>query len=349
MARIRKHAFTPSLPTNLKISLSTTVEQLRSWLPVDAVINNGSPSIVWMDFSDVELTEPFFHQTVARVEQANKGEKIITDLDVLLQHAKLFGGLDPSGLIFHSSRCGSTAVSNACRVIDGSIVISEAPIIDKLISRFFTDAPEGSPKELVYMVLVKSAASSLGQRRLGNEQRVFIKFAATSTLQMKRIRKIFQGVPSIFVYRDPVEVIVSNLRSLPEWMNRNTSPGVAAGIAGVGENELNQLSNEEFCARALGRFYDEAHANLDDGLRLLKYDEMTPDAILDVVRIFGVELSGAEVDAIRKSSRLYSKDITGTELFTSDTESKRLSASPLIIEMARQWASSSYELLNGSL
>lgn len=301
-----------------------------------------------MDFSGVELSEPFFHQTVARVEQANKGERIVTDLDVLLQHSKLFDGLEPSGLIFHSSRCGSTTLANACRTIEGSIVISEAPILDKLISRFFTDAPEGSPKELIYMVLIKSAANSLGRRRLGNEQRVFIKFAATSTLQMKRIRKIFQETPSIFVYRDPVEVIVSNLRSLPEWMNRDTNRVVAAAIAGVSENELNDLSDEEFCARALGRFYDEAYRNLDDNLRLLNYDQLTTDAILDVAKFFGVELSGEEVDAVRKSSRLYSKDISATQLFTNDTESKRRSASPLINEMARRWAGTSYELLNGS-
>lgn len=325
--------------------LSITVEQLKSWLPVDAVIQDGRPSIVWMDFGDTRLMEPFFHQTVARVE-AEKAERDTTDLDLVLQHTKTYEGIDPTGLIFHSSRCGSTTLSNACRELGGAIVISEAPVLDKVISRFFTDAPQGSPKELLYMVLVRSVAKALGKRRFGNERYLFLKFAATSTLQMSRIRQIFPKVPAVFMYRDPVEVIVSNLRSLPEWMNRNSNRDVAASIAGISETELDKLSDEEFCARAVGKFCDEAQANLDDELKLLNYNQLSLDNLLSVIKFFGVEVSDDDVDAIGKSSRLYSKDITGTQLFNTDTESKRKSASPLVIEMARQWAVPAYERLN---
>jgi hypothetical protein len=59
-----------------------------------------------------------------------------------------------------------------------SIVVSEAPVIDNLVSRFFTDAEPNSAKELLYMVLIKAAISAFGQRRLGNEKHFFVKFVA---------------------------------------------------------------------------------------------------------------------------------------------------------------------------
>ncbi|PYS74050.1 MAG: hypothetical protein DMF69_02930, partial [Acidobacteria bacterium] len=195
------------------ITFTTQPEQLKSWLPVDAVIDEGRPALTWMDFSNVVLTEPFFHETVERLSAVQTLPAQLTELDALLQLEKISDHLEPSAFIFHSSRCGSTLLANACRALDGSIVVSEAPVIDKLVSRFFTDSGPNSGKELLYMVLIKAAISAFGQRRLGNENYLFVKFACTSSLQMSRLRRIFPTVPFVFLYRDPVEVMVSNLHS----------------------------------------------------------------------------------------------------------------------------------------
>jgi hypothetical protein len=50
---------------------------------------------------------------------------------------------------------------------------------------------------------------------------------------MHRLRRIWPNVPFIFLYRDPVEVIVSNLKSLPEWINSASNPAAAAAIVDV--------------------------------------------------------------------------------------------------------------------
>jgi len=331
-----------------KTASTINPEQLKSWLPVDAIIDQGRPALTWMDFSDVVLTEPFFHETVERLLAIQKHPTQITELDALLQLEKISDHLQPSAFVFHSSRCGSTLVANACRALDGSIVVSEAPVIDKLVSRFFTDAGPSSGKEMLYLVLVKAAISAFGQRRLGNEKHFFVKFACTSSLQMSRLRRIFPTVPFVFLYRDPVEVMVSNLRSIPQWMRPESNPATAAAIADVELNQVDAIGPEEFCGRVLGRFFSEADSNRDSNTSLINYNRLSPELITELIRSFGIEPSVRESSTIQKVTRLYSKDPNRTQTFVSDSESKRSSASPLIIEMARKWAMPSYERLNTS-
>src|SRR5215203_5583568 len=113
---------------------------LKGWLPVDAVVVDGRPGLQWLEMPDVDLREPFFQQTVERAKSdgAARGQ-LFTEFDVLLQLEKELESVPPTGFIFHSSRCGSTLVANACRAITNSIVLSEANAIDKLIARFITD------------------------------------------------------------------------------------------------------------------------------------------------------------------------------------------------------------------
>src|ERR1041384_334996 len=108
---------------------------LKGWLPVDAVVVDGRPGLWWMEMSGIDLTAPFFHQTVERARRENRAERF-TEFDVLLQLEKQLDSVEPTGFIFHSSRCGSTLVANACRAVSNSLVLSEASAIDKVITRF---------------------------------------------------------------------------------------------------------------------------------------------------------------------------------------------------------------------
>src|SRR6185437_12594844 len=125
-----------------------------------------------MEMPDVSLDEPFFQQTVDRAKTKNRGE-LFTEFDVLLQLEKVLDSVPPTGFIFHSSRCGSTLVANACGTIADSIVLSEANAIDKLIARFITDAPESTVKESLYSVFLRGVVHVLGQRRTGRERHLF--------------------------------------------------------------------------------------------------------------------------------------------------------------------------------
>src|SRR5688572_11772230 len=146
------------------------------WMPVDAVVVDGRPGLLWRRMANVSFTEPFFQQTVDRVRSENPGQtERFTEFDALLQLDQTLPRVEPTGFIFHSSRCGSTLLANACRSLTNSIVLSEPNPVDKLVARFITDAVD-HVKESLYSVLLRAVVNALGQREVG-EQRLFIKFA----------------------------------------------------------------------------------------------------------------------------------------------------------------------------
>jgi hypothetical protein len=199
---------------------------------------------------------------------------------------------------------------------------------------------------MLYLLFLRAAIAALGQRRRGDERRYFVKFACTTTLQLGLIRRIWPAVPCIFLYRDPVDVIVSNLKAIPEWMQPESNPNAAAAIVGVEVNDLDVLSPGEFCARALGRFFAAAESNKSPQTHVINYSELTFERMIEALSYFGIVPTVDEVDAIRTASRLYSKDRKGRQSFVSDTIAKRTSASSLVIEMANKWARPAYERLN---
>ena len=326
------------------MALETHLQNLRGWLPVDAVVVNARPGLWWMDMSGMSLAEPFFQQTVERVRTENQREELFTEFDVLLRLEKLFESVQPTGFIFHSSRCGSTLLANACRAVDGSIVLSEANAIDKLVARFFTDAPEGSVKESLYSVFLRGAMHALGQRRLGNEQHLFVKFAACSFAQIHHVRRIWPRVPWVFLYRDPIETIVSNLADVPPWL-LDPDRRILASIIGVAPGEVASMKLEELCARTIGSLYSLAESVANDNCLLLNYSQLSVPVISNVLRFFNVVPTTEDMETIERGSGNYSKESSATCAFVADAEVKQQTASALIRAMADKWASGPYHQL----
>src|SRR5215207_3321000 len=287
-------------------------QDLKGWMPVDAVVVEGRPGLLWMDMTGMSLSEPFFQQTVERAKADHRRE-LFTEFDVLLQLEKQLDSVPPTGFIFHSSRCGSTLVANACRSISNSIVLSEANAIDKLIARFITDA-DSSVKESLYSVFLRGVVHALAQRQTGTEQHLFIKFACCSFAQLERIKRIWPNVPWLFLYRDPVETIVSNLSDVPPWLIDNDRR-VLASITGVSPAAVAGMSLEELCARSIGSFYSTAHRLANGNGMLLNYTQLSVPVIAGVLSFFNVSPSPEELERIARTSGVYSKEVSATRSF----------------------------------
>jgi len=311
---------------------------LKGWLPVDAVVVDGRPGLMWMEMSGINLTEPFFQQTVERARKENRAERF-TEFDVLLQLEKQLDTAQPTGFIFHSSRCGSTLVANACRAVSNSIVLSEANAIDKLIARFITDA-DNSVKESLYSVFLRGVVHALAQRRTGDERHLFVKFACCSFTQMERIKRIWPNVPWLFLYRDPVETIVSNMRDIPPWLT-DKDRRVLSSIIG----DVSEMSLEELCARTIGSLYSTAYKLANANSMLLNYNQLSVPVIASVLNFFNVSLSSQELETIARTSEVYSKEVSGTRAFVADVDAKQKLASDLVREMSDRLAGEPYRLL----
>ena len=315
----------------------------KGFLPVDAVVVDGRPGLWWMDMSGVSLAEPFFQQTVERAKkESGDRRELFTEYDVLLQLEKQLDSIQPTGFVFHSSRCGSTLVANACRAVDNSIVLSEANAIDKLVARFITDA--GDVKTSLYSVFLRGVVHALAQRRTGNEQHLFVKFACCSFAQIERIRRIWPNVPWLFLYRDPVETIVSNLKDVPPWLLDNDRR-VLASITGTSPNEVAEMQTEELCARTIGSLFSTAYRLANDGQLLLNYKQLSVSVISSVLRFFKVSPAAQELEKIERGVQVYSKEASGRRAFVADSEAKQKLASEVVREAVAKWAAGPYELL----
>ena len=318
------------------------LNSFHGWMPVDAVVVEGRPGLRWIDMSGVALVEPFLQQTIDRRRAEHPAERF-TEFDTLIQLEITFDSVSPTGFIFHSSRCGSTLVANACRAIENSIVLSEPPAVDKLIARFLTDVDDQGTKELLYSVFLRATVAALAQRRTGQERHLFIKFACCSVSQIERIRRIWPNVPSLFLYRDPIETIVSNMQNLPAWLV-DEDRRVLAAITNTSSSEVAEMSPEELCARSIAAFYTTAQRVANDRTLLLNYNQLATAAITNVLKFFGVSPTATEMENIARQAHVYSK-ATATRTFVADTETKQQLATDLIREVAARWASKSYQLL----
>jgi hypothetical protein len=323
----------------------TAFTELKGWMPVDAVVVDGRPGLAWLNMEGVEFAEPFFKQTLARLKsQHPELRERFTEFDTLLQLENTFDSVEPTGFIFHSSRCGSTLLANACRAIEGAVVLSEPPAVDKLVARFITDVDDDGTKEKLYSIFLRGVVKVLGQHRRGDEQHLFVKFACCSVSQIERIRRIWPRVPWIFLYRDPVETIVSNMQNLPAWL-LDEDRRVLASIVGGSPAEAAAMSVEELCARAIGSFYASAHRVANDRALLLNYNQLSLAEIANALTFFGVTPATAEIETIARQSQTYSKSISGERAFIADTGAKQRAAGEPVRELAQRWANEPYQLL----
>ena len=151
----------------------------------------------WRYTAGVQFDDPFFVQTVERclADPFNLLFHHETSIDELGRSAARHPGLPPAGFIFHLSRCGSTLVSQMLAALPQHLVVSEAAPIDTVLQ-------SAQPEWLQWIV------GALGQPRNDGQRRMFVKFDAWATRHLSVIRQAFPTVPWIFLYRDPVEVLV---------------------------------------------------------------------------------------------------------------------------------------------
>ena len=181
---------------------------------------------------------------------------------------------------------------------------------------------------------------ALAQRRTGTEQHLFIKFACCSFAQLERIKRIWPNVPWLFLYRDPVETIVSNMRDVPPWLIDNDRRVLSSIIGDASEMNL-----EELCARTIASLYSTAYKLANANSMLLNYNQLSVPVIASVLNFFNVSLSSEELETIARTSGVYSKEVSGTRAFVSDADAKQKLASDTAREMSERWAEEPYRLL----
>jgi len=316
--------------------MAANIESFREWVPIRIYTRDSEPFVDWCYAGSARFTEPFFNDTIQRI--LRRPFSVLfrhqTQLDFLRELETECPGLDPTGFIFHMSRCGSTLVAQMLAAVTKNIVISEAPPIDSIV-RYRGATADSRRDALKWMV------GALGQPRSGCEKYYFIKFDSWNILDLDVIRSAFPNVPWIFLYRDPVEVIVSQMRQRGSHM----VPGaIKHSLPDLGLEAALQMSPEEYCARILGRICESAAAPaMDPNSLLVNYDQL-PDAVGDLILPhFNVSFDADQIRQMYEAAQFNAK--TPQLFFEPDRESKRSEASDTVRQNAEKWVVPIYERL----
>jgi hypothetical protein len=310
------------------------------WVPFRMYWQGGEPGVEWFYMGANRFSEPFFEATAHFEVQTpfNSLFRFRTPLGALGEWHAVSPGLKPAGFIFHLSRCGSTLITQMLASLPQSVVLSEAGVLDRML-RAHERAAEASIAQRV--AWLQWLVSALGQRRTGLERRLFIKFDPRNILDLPLLRQAFPDVPWIFVYRNPVEVMVSNLRA--------ASPLVTRGI--LGPDFLNfdtslvaGMEDDEYAARVLGIIAETAARHAADARgKLIEYRQL-PDIIWgDLGRHFGLDFTPEDVERLKQVSTLDAKH--PKRRFESDSEVKKREAGERIQLLAEQWIAPHYAKL----
>lgn len=311
------------------------IEDFRDWSPARIYENNGRFFVDWIFLGRERFTEPFHDDTIQILLQKpfNLLFRHQTPIEFLGEIYEKSKGAVPKGFIYHVSRCGSTLVSQMFASLERNIVISEASVIDKIIRANASDEQK--------TLWLRWLFNALAQRRFAGEENFFVKFDSWSVLDLPLIEKAFPDVPWIFMYRYPVEVIVSNLR-LP---GAQMIPGAIGKIfPNLNLFEILQFSIEERFARTIAAFSASALENAESRLgKFINYNQL-PDAVTsEICEHFGVDFSDEEIEKMLISSKFHAK--TPNQRFSSDSEQKRKEANEKAVRFAEKFVQPLYEKL----
>jgi len=313
------------------------IADLAHWTPIRFDLSGPTPTVDWADLSTERFVEPFFDQTIARWASGPHAKPLVrTGLDALLA-LDSEPSLDPSGLIFHLSRCGSTLVSRLLSTLPGVVVVSEPSPLNALLG---LDPERADGATLVR--LVRLLVRALGRRRHGDERHLVLKCTSWNIRRREFLAAAFPEAPWVWVQRDPADVIASLLANPPGWLGDQVAPVRTARRFGLDPAAAAAMTRPEFTARALGAMLWSAAA--DPGRRVcIDYADL-PAAVWQQVAVhFGLEIDAAAIERMTEQSRFYSKD-SESHAFSGDVPERR-PMTDAIREAAQRFAEPGYRAL----
>jgi hypothetical protein len=306
---------------------------MPSLIPYQLLQRKGGLSIRWLAAEPTDFQDPSFGGTIDRLltqalQQVGVTETPASELSrIATQNAEFM----PTGFIHHVSRCGSTLLANMLSCVAEHIVLSEPSVPLGILSKNLFN-PLADTREIPEML--RGSLVAFYQAGTPHIRRLFVKFFSGNIFQLELIRRTFPGVREIFLYRDPIEVIVSNVYSgvIQGWLWIDA-------ITGIPFPSAIELSMIELAARAIGRKMTAMVSNYRPGTTLLmNYSEInvaTPRLLLD---FFGAPITQGDLIRMEGKLRIASKDPEQERIFESDSSRKQEDAGPTIRKCAEEFA-----------
>lgn len=283
MSRARTASFRS--PRNSRLALDPA--QLARFTPValDPAVPGGT--VDWGDLSGLRFAEPFFDETVERWAGGPAPQLVRTDF-AALEALDAAPSLDPSALIFHMSRCGSTLLSRLLAQLPGALVVAEPqPVNTLLVADPAALAEDEAARWLRLLV------RALGRRRFGDERHYVLKLSSWNIARLALFRRAFPAARLIWVQRSPEAVMASILADPPGWSQLRGRPALAARLFALAAAELVGLDAARFCARGLAALL--AAADAAEELMIVDYRELPDAAWTRIAPAIGLTPEAADI------------------------------------------------------
>ncbi len=218
-----------------------------------------------------------------------------------------------------------------------NIVISEAGPIDAALNAGFRDPAVTDEQRILWL---RALLSAFGRRRRRQEEHFFIKFDSWHALDMVLIHRAFPTVPWIFLYRDPVEVLVSH-QNMP---GAQMIPGALGARIGYSVADVvGRMSMAEYGARVLARICSAALEHRNHHGLFVDYRQLPEAVWLLLETHFGVVPSEDEIMRMRNVAEFDAK--TPGLPFLRDEAEKKRQATEMISAVSTKWLAPVHERL----
>lgn len=306
------------------------------WFPFGIEWTASGPCVNWFRMDEIGFDGSYFSQTVERCARRpfNLAFFRQTPIDMLGEIAETAPPLRLSGLIFHLSRCGSTLLSRQFAACPGTLVISEAPPIDAIVRAAARDSSISDETRVRWLQwLVRVLGRPLGQ---DSHRNYIVKLDAWHAFDLELFERAFPGVPWVFVYRDPVEVLASHMQTASYMMSYANAPS----LLGIPVTEAVTIAREVYCARVLGRICAAVAAHRSEQKYLVGYEELPAAAWERVAPHLGIVLTPGEIRAMARTAEFNAKQ-PGVP-FNDDRAAKQQSASGAVRAAVETWVTSAF-------
>jgi hypothetical protein len=310
-----------------------------SWLPTQSVATGGAPDIDWLWVGERPLLQPFFEDDVRNVSSLpfNRIFRIRTTLESVIAGAETETTLPLKGMIFHMSRCGSTLLAQMFAAVPENCVSSEPEPLDGITQwvQLADIDPQLADKA------IQAIVAALGRHRGNNAARHLIKLAPWQTFALPLMRSAFPDVNWVYLYREPVEVMVSVMHRPGLHTVDGLLPAQVTGNAGAGS-----ASAEKFAARVLAAMGETVVENWElGGGMLIAYPDIIEAASGSIMTHFGMNSTAEDTALIRTASRRDAK--MPEQQFATDNVRKRTEASDAMIAAAEMYLEPVHQHLIG--
>ncbi|MEL6538869.1 MAG: hypothetical protein AAFQ98_25865 [Bacteroidota bacterium] len=305
-------------------------------MEVPTFISPDLGTSVWQQTEDIDQITPFLDQWWDK--QGTKKAGIPAGM--LQEDSPLDRGA-PKGMIFHASRCGSSAVVNYFQAYEEVVVLPEAQplgLVSMTGNPAMNNGWSGKRKSLL-RGLVATYTHALAE-----SQHLVLKLASWNILGMSIFAEVFPQTPILTVIRQPSEILVSLVRQPSGIASLRHQPAFAKAIFPFDAESCQ--TDEEFLARTLTSFYDaiwEFHQQHPDTLQVLDYKDLNAERLNRVADHFGLEEGNrAAIESLKYDAKATQQK---PRIYEEDSAAKQKLAKGRLAELAESLCQSSYERL----